>query len=158
MNSISRLAVSVQRTLLPMYVDGIAAGKTKKQAALAAGYSASTANNAAAIIERGAVKEAFRELIQQTIPVENIIERLAEGLDAMETKCFVHDGGVIYSRPLVNFSERRHYIELAAKYGGYYVDKQHIELADQSDPLPEEQVRQKARTLLAALDEADEKR
>lgn len=135
-----------------MYVNGIAAGKTKKQAAIAAGYSVSTANNAAAIIEQGAVKEAFQELIQQTIPVEKIIERLAEGLDAMETKCFVHEGGVIYSRSLVNFTERRRYLELAVKYGGYYVEKQQIELADQSDPLPEEQVIRKAKKLIAALE------
>jgi hypothetical protein len=77
-----------------MYVDGIAAGRTKKQAAIAAGYSESSANNAAAIIERAAVK-AFQGLIQQTIPVKKIIERMAEGLNAMETKCFVHEGGVI---------------------------------------------------------------
>lgn len=83
-----------------MYVNGIAAGKTKKEAAIAAGYSFSTAHNAAAIIERGAVKEAFQELIQQVIPGEKIIERLAEGLNATETRCFVHEGEVIYSRPI----------------------------------------------------------
>src|SRR5689334_6240656 len=36
----------------------------------------------------------------------------------METKCFVHAGGVVYSRPLVNFTERRHYIVLAAQIRG----------------------------------------
>lgn len=90
-----------------MYVSGIAAGRTKKEAAIAAGCSESSANNAAAIIERAAVKKAFQGLIQQTIPVKKIIERLAEGLNAMETKCFVHEGGLIYGRPLVNFTERR---------------------------------------------------
>jgi phage terminase small subunit len=52
-----------------MYVNGIAARKAKKRAAILAGYSASTANNAAAISERLAVREAFQELIQKTIPV-----------------------------------------------------------------------------------------
>ena len=67
-----------------MYVNGIAAGKTKKEAAVAAGYSLSTAHNAAAIIERAGVKKAVEELIQQTIPLEKIIELLAEGLNAMK--------------------------------------------------------------------------
>ena len=136
-----------------MYVNGIAAGRTKKEAAIAAGYSVSTAHNAAAIIERGAVKEAFQELIQQTIPIKKIIELLAEGLDAIETKVFMHEGGVIYSRPLVNFTERRHYLELVAKYGGYYVDRQEIELADQQDDLPLDQLITKTEALLATLKE-----
>ena len=136
-----------------MYVNGIAAGRTKKEAAIAAGYSESSAKNAAAIIERGAVKEAFQELIQQTIPVEKITERLAEGLDAMETRCFVHEGGLIYSRPMVNFTERRHYLELAARYGGYYVDRQEIDLADQQDDLPMDQLIKKTEALLAAVKE-----
>lgn len=60
---------------------------------------------------------------------------------------------MIYSRSLVNFTERRHYLELAARFGGYYVDRKEIEMADDSDPLTEEQVRRKARELLAALEE-----
>ena len=43
---------------------------------------------------------------------------------------------MIYSRLLVNFTERRHYLELAARFGGYYVDRQEIELADQQDDPP----------------------
>lgn len=82
---------------------------------------------------------------------EKIIERLAEGLDAMETKCFVHEGGVIYSCPLVNFTERRHYVELAVKYGGYYVDKKEIEVAEYQDDLPEDELIKKTEALLAAL-------
>ena len=136
-----------------MYVSGIAAGKTKKQAAIAAGYSAAMAKNAAAIIERAGVKKAFEEIIQQTIPLEKIIELLAEGLNATETRCFVHEGEVIYSRPMVNFTERRHYVELAVRYGGYYVDRQEIELADQDDQLPLERLLEKTKELLRALGE-----
>lgn len=136
-----------------MYVGGIAAGRTKKEAALAAGYSAATAKNAAAIIERAGVKKAFEELIQHIIPLEKIIELLTEGLNARETKCFVHDGEVIYSRPMVNFTERRHYLELVAKYGGYYVDRQEIEVADLQDDLPLDRLITKTEALLATLKE-----
>ena len=134
-------------------MNGIAAGKTKKEAAVAAGYSAATAKNAAAIIERARVKKAFEGIIQQAVPIEKILERLAEGLDATETKVFMHEGGVIYSRPLVNFTERRHYVELAARYGGYYVNRQEVEFADQDDPLPLERLLKKTKELLRTLEE-----
>lgn len=75
------------------------------------------------------MREVFAELIRTTVPPELIAQRVREGLDATETKCFVHEGRVIYSRALVNFRERRHYLELAARYGGYYVDRQEIEVA-----------------------------
>jgi hypothetical protein len=139
-----------------LYVEGVAAGKSRRRAALDAGYSLSSANNPGHNIERGRVREVFGELIRGAVSAELIAQRVREGLDAMEIKCFVHEDAVIYSRPLENFTERRHYAELAARFGGYYVDKKEIEMPAQSDPLPEEQVREKARALLAALDEADE--
>ena len=134
-----------------IYVEGVAAGKSRRQAALAAGYSQSSANNPGHNIERGRVREVFAELIRATVPPEMIVQRIREGLDAVEIKCFVHEGGVIYSRPLVNFIERRHYAELAARYGGYYVDKKEIELADQDDDLPLDQLINKTEALLAVL-------
>ncbi len=134
-----------------LYVEGVAARKSRRRAALDAGYSLSSPNNPGHNIERGSVREVFAELIRANVPPELIVQRIREGLDAVETKCFVHEGGVIYSRPLVNFTERRHYVELAARMGGYYVDKQEIELADQQDDLPLGQLLKKAEALLAAL-------
>lgn len=135
-----------------IYVDGVTAGKSRRRAALEAGYSLSSANNPGHNIERGRVREVFAELIRTTVPPELIVQRIREGLYAVEIKVFQHEGGLLYSKPLVNWSERRHYLELAARYGGYYVDKQEIELADDSDPLPPERLREKARELLAALE------
>jgi len=97
------------------------------------------------------VREVFAELIRANIPPERIVQLIREGLDAMDIKCFVHKDGVIYSRPLVNFTERRHYIELAVRFGGYYVDRNEIELADQDDDLPVEQLIKNTEALLAAL-------
>ena len=53
----------------------------------------------------------------------------------------------------MNFTERRHYLELVAKFGGYYVDRQEIELADQQDDLPLDQLITKTEALLATLKE-----
>lgn len=136
-----------------LYVEGVVAGKSRRRAALDAGYSLSSANNPGHNIERGRVREAFAELIRATVPPELIVQRIREGLDAVEIKVFQHEGGVLYSKPLVNWSERRQYVELAARFGGYYVDKREIELADQDVPLPLERLREKAKELLAALEE-----
>ena len=79
--------------------------------------------------------------------------RIREGLDAVETKFFVHEGKVVSTHTVVDWRERRQYVELAARFGGYYVDRQEIELADQTDDLPVEQLIKKAEELLAALKE-----
>ena len=133
------------------YLAGLRAGVSRRRAALDAGYSLSSANNPGHNIERGRVREVFAELIRSTVPPGLIALRLREGVDAAEIKCFVHEGGLIYSRPLVNFTERRHYVELVARMGGYYLDKQEIELANQNDDLPLERLINKTEALLAAL-------
>ncbi|HET7208423.1 MAG TPA: hypothetical protein VFI95_17735 [Terriglobales bacterium] len=136
-----------------LYVEGVAAGKSRRRAALEAGYSLSSANNPSHNIERGRVREVFAQLIRSTVPPELIVQRIREGLDAAEIKVFQHEGGVVYSKPLVNWSERRDYLELAARYGGYYVDRHELELADDADPLPLERLKEKTRELLLALEE-----
>jgi phage terminase small subunit len=99
------------------YAEGVSKGKTRKQAALDAGYSASVAKNAKAKIESEAYQEAFAALIRKTIPAEKIAQRIQEGMDAMETKFFQKDGEVIESRDVIAWGERRAYAELAAEFG-----------------------------------------
>lgn len=53
-----------------LYVAGVAAGKSRRRAALDAGYSLSSANNPAHNIERGRGREVFAELIRTTVPRE----------------------------------------------------------------------------------------
>lgn len=60
------------------YVEGIVDGKTKKQAAVEAGYSTSTAENAAAIIEGPDVRAAFEKLIRRNVDPNKIVQRLTE--------------------------------------------------------------------------------
>jgi hypothetical protein len=93
------------------YVDARIAGKSKKQAALEAGYSKAMAEHPAKI-ETPDVKMAFTELIQQAIPPER---------GTLETKFFSHEGVVQDKREVVNWSERRQYAAMAAEMGGYHV-------------------------------------
>lgn len=103
------------------YIEGLADGKTKMQAALDAGYTDSMARSATGNIETPDVRAAFAKLIQERIPGRKIVDRIAEGLDAEETKFFQHEGVVTEQRNVVAWSERRQYAELAAEFGGYFL-------------------------------------
>ena len=111
-----------------MYLEGLAEGKTKVQAALDAGYSESVARTAKQNIETEDVREAFAELIRSSIPAEKIAARIIDGLDATETKLYTYEGMIVDERQLIAWSERREYAKLAAEYGGYFVPTQKREL------------------------------
>lgn len=108
------------------YVKARAAGKTKKAAALKAGYAPSTALKAKTHIETEDVLKAFQKLIRSKIPAQKIVDRIDEGMDAMETKFFQKDGLVTDSRDVIAFGERRAYTALAAEYGGYFTPEMQL--------------------------------
>ena len=101
-----------------LYVSGVARGLTKKQAAMDAGYSWATARTPAQI-ETPDIKEAFAKLIRRRIPAHKISQRIAEGLDATDTKFFADKGVVVDQREVIDWAQRRNYAQLAAEYGGY---------------------------------------
>jgi len=110
------------------YIQGRLDGKSKRQAALDAGFTQSMANHAATKIETRDVRAAFAALIRETVPPERIARAIADGLDAMETKFFAEKGVVKDQRDVISWTERRQYAELAAKFGGYYApDKREVE-------------------------------
>lgn len=110
-----------------IYVEGLSQGKTKMQAALDAGYAESVAKTAKQHIETDDVREAFAQLIRATIPAEKIVGRIAEGLDAMETKLFSFQGLVFDREDMISWTERREYAKLAAEFGGYFKPTQRTE-------------------------------
>lgn len=103
------------------YLSGRASGKTKYQAALDAGYAETTARTAKQHIETDDVREAFARLIQSVIPAEKVVARIAEGMDAIETKFYAFQGMVFDREDCVAWTERREYTKLAAEYGQYFV-------------------------------------
>ena len=109
------------------YLAGIVEGKTKKDAALAAGYAPSSALSVRQAVEKPNVRVAFAELIRATISQEKIAQRINEGLDAMETKFFQYEGIVTDTRDVINWAERRQYAQLAAEFGDLVVPKRPAE-------------------------------
>ncbi len=133
------------------YVAGIVDGKTKKQAALEAGYSVSAAENAAAIIEGTDVRAAFEELIRPHVDTNKIAQRLAEGLDATVTKFFLHKGKIIDTCEVVDYTRRREYVALAAKLLGLHVEKQKVEITPRRQ-LSDEELIARNQELLSLLE------
>ena len=114
------------------FLQGISELKSQERAALDAGYSPSVARHAHRILEGTNVSAEFQELLCHWVDPDKIGQRIAEGLDAMETIFFRHRGAVTDSVNVIAWSERRAYAEMAAKYAGYYVDKQESVV----DPIP----------------------
>lgn len=119
------------------YVAGRLSGKSKKASALEAGYSESMAENAAAKIESKDVRRAFQELARKAVPAQKIVQRLREGLDAT----WVHQDGKRGEVEEPYYRERREYLVLAAKLGGYYTEKREIEAEVKTDAETRERVR-----------------
>jgi len=107
------------------YVENRAAGMNKYRAGLAAGYSTHMARAATAKIERPEVREALKKLLRQFVSAHKLAQRIAEGLDAMETKIVTYKGAITDTIDLVNYTERREYIKLILEYGYSVTDGDH---------------------------------
>ena len=100
-----------------LYVEGLMNGKTKRQAALAAGFSKSQAYHPARSIEGPITQELLnRVLANAEVTLERLAQKLREGLDA--TKPLVLSGGwgkEETTKLLVDFETRLKYIQQACK-------------------------------------------
>lgn len=115
------------------YVEGVLDGKTKKDAALDAGYSESSSKCPSRNIEGPAIRAAFQQIIREAIPLEKFKERMAEGVDAKVVKYFQFEGSVTDERVDVDYTTRLEYLKTAAKFGGYYIEKAEIDVHDTTD-------------------------
>jgi hypothetical protein len=101
------------------YLEGLVAGKSKRAAALAAGFSESMASHAATKIETADVKAAFARLVREAVPAEKITEVIVKGLVATDTKVLKDGTKVPNVLNVAALAERRACAQLAAELGGY---------------------------------------
>ena len=113
------------------FVAGLIDGKSMRRAALDAGYSQSMANNAGLKILPGA-REEFKRELSRKVPHGRLVQRIVEGLDARTIKLAQFEGDFTDKRYFIDYSERRRYVELAAKLLGYLVEK--VEVAELKRP------------------------
>ena len=93
---------------------------SRQEALRYAKYSDSTR---ACRVENASIKAAFARLMKRAVPAHVLAQRIAEGLNAEETKFFQHEGKITDQANVVAWSERRQYAQLAAEYAGYAEDE-----------------------------------
>lgn len=97
------------------YIEGLAQGMTKLEAKRFAQYAETTSSYT---IETKDVKAAFAKLVRRACPAHKLSQKIAEGLEATETKFFQVKDQII-EREVVNLAERRQYLKMAVEYGQY---------------------------------------
>jgi hypothetical protein len=115
------------------FVEGLVDGKSMYRSAIDAGYSPAMAKNAGVKIMPGA-REEFKRRLTSKIPQAKLIQRIAEGLDAREVKLAQLEGEYTDKRYLVDYSERRRYVELAAKLLGLLVERVELSGSEEGPP------------------------
>lgn len=111
-----------------LYVRGITlGGKTKMQSALDAGYSDSVARTAATHIEKTLdVREAFERIMQDKIGMEEIADKIKQGMNASKFVTAADKGIITDVLEMPDHPEQRRYTELAAQYAGFHTPKREI--------------------------------
>jgi len=109
------------------YVEGRVAGKSKRKAALDAGYSQAVADNTKdKLDEKPAVKRLFATLMTQAGATDELLaQRIYEGLHA---KSVMRETLHAEREVLVDFAERREMVELALKLKGHLIDKHELRM------------------------------
>lgn len=112
------------------YVAGRVAGKSKRKAALDAGYTESMAENAKQKIDdKPAVQALFTQILDTAGVSDRLLaQRIYQGLHAMQTKTATHEGVISDHKNMVDFGERREMTELALKLKGHLIDKAEVRM------------------------------
>jgi len=107
--------------------------KTKKDCLLEAGYAESTSNKPN-LVETDDFKLAFQQLLKRKIPLSKVVRRINQGLDAVDTQFFSKNGIVTDSRDVINWGERRQYVNMYAQMSGAWTPKAEIDHTQRVDP------------------------
>jgi len=115
------------------FVEGVAQGKTDKQAALDAGYSLSMAENTKyKLWTKPHVQTYFRDTLRRSVPPERVLQRmseLVEGRSVTKKRKQTFEAGklvneTIEETEIVNASISLRAIRMAAEWAGYIPTKQ----------------------------------
>jgi hypothetical protein len=126
------------------YVDEIVNGKhkSKKDAALAAGYTESMAVKPGSKIETEDVREAFRQMMRKASPYEKCCQRIAEGQDAEIREPVIYRGKIVGWSTTPDYKERREYTKLAVEWGSYHIPEANINVSGTIQIDPGERLKQ----------------
>lgn len=93
---------------------------TLKKAGKKAGWKNNPAQNAYQALKSQSAQELFRREMSKRKGLQHsaLAEKLEQGLGAMTTKLFAHEGQIIDERDLVDYGARHAYLALAARLAG----------------------------------------
>jgi phage terminase small subunit len=112
---------SVRSPRKQRFVKGLLEGKTQEQAALAAGYSPSTARTKSSTLLTADVRAAIDKALDKEIRLSHAIKRLKEGLDAEDQEVVmkrVDDKNISEVARKPNMYVRHKYLETYFKLKG----------------------------------------
>lgn len=101
--------------------EGLAAGKSPRQAAKDAGYSAHTADHAERRVE--ALARSFKDIMREHIAPKDIAKVLKDGLKAVEVRPLIYEGELLEELKYPDHAERRACADLASRLAGYHNPK-----------------------------------
>lgn len=93
---------------------------TLKEAGKKAGWANNSAQNAYQALKSAGAQELFRREMAKRpkLRMSALADKLEQGLEAMQTKLFAHEGQIIDERDLVDFGTRHAYLSLAVRLAG----------------------------------------
>jgi hypothetical protein len=94
--------------------------RSKRAAALAAGYSRATADKAGTLIETPKVREVWQRIVDQEFSPGEVIQVLREGLHANKAIAATFEGAVTDVVLTPDHTERRKHVELISMMSGRY--------------------------------------
>lgn len=104
---------------------GVMEGKSRKQAAISAGYSPASAHSTATLtLNNSKVKTAFQNMLDKAgLTDDALAKKFQELVTAKETKFFQKDGVVVETRDVEAIETQRKTAEFVAKLKGHLVEK-----------------------------------
>lgn len=109
------------------YLEGVVAGKTKEQAALAAGYSASVSRSPGSGIEKTI---SAKSAIDRYLPVEKIFGVVSDAMGANKVSRASEKGIFTDERVEVDHAMRLRSSEVAGKFRGMFTEKIKVETTE----------------------------
>ena len=90
-------------------------------------------------LSSAAVRERFQAAMERCkdLSDETLLQKLVEGLDAKVTKLFAHEGHIVDSEEMVDFSTRGMYLNIASKWKGLEVSRNEVTGAGGSALIPD---------------------
>lgn len=131
-------------------------GKSRRQAAIAAGYPESMADSATSLQRiTKSVQHQFAAELEKQLSVKDMVREMVEGTHADKIEAFldIKTGQVVYSKPLPDYHARHKYLQLLSQLTGLIVRNVQVRGSGPNGEIELSTQIRLARERVAAIDE-----